>query len=373
MTLPRPAALLLAALLAGGCAGGWRNGPPPGSGEATSPVIPPAPGAPAGAAIANVNAADSVRFTWRGEGTSVAVAGEFNAWSPTADPMTRGADGSWTLAKKLAPGRYQYKFAIDGGASWKEDPAAAESVSDPYGGKNSVVVVGGATGAPPPVAAAAPAAGAPGAGPRTTTEGTVFTYQGEAKSVALAGDFNAWSTSADLLTQQADGSWRIVKKLEPGRYEYKFALDGGASWKEDPAAAEFKSDPYGGRNSVVVVGAAGTGGAASQPPAPAAPAPAPPVTGTPRAPFQEGSDVTFTYAGPASSRVHLAGDFNGWSTTRHPMARNANGTWTAKLTLAPGSYQYRFLVDGTTWTSDDANPQHRDDPLGGRNSVVTVK
>lgn len=225
-----------------------------------------------------------------------------------------------------------------------------------------------------PAAAPAGAAAASGKGPAQTAEGVVFVYRGDAQSVALAGDFNAWSPTAEPLTKQPDGSWKLVRKLDPGTYEYKFALDGGATWKEDPDAAEFKSDPYGGRNSVVIVGGAAAGSAApvSAAPAGAASTPAPmAVTGKPRAPFQDAAGVTFTYAGPAS-RVHLAGDFNDWSTTTGAMKRQADGTWTLTLKLAPGTYQYRFLVDGTSWKTDDANPNQQDDPLGGRNSVVTV-
>ena len=375
--VPRVAAAALAIAL-GGCAGGWRNGPPPGYEESSS-VAATTSGASAPRAAATVNASDSARFTFKGEASSVALAGEFNAWSPTADPMIRRADGSWTIAKKLPPGRYPYKFAINGGATWKEDPNAAEFEGDPYGGKNSIVVVGGAAGgaAAAPVAPVTPAAtgtsAGTGKGPVTTEQGTVFVFRGDARSVALAGDFNAWSPSADPLVKQADGTWKLVKKLQPGRYEYKFAMDGGTTWKEDPDAAEFKTDPYGGKNSIVVVGPAGAAAVTTgSAPASSTPAAGTPVTGKPRAPFQDAAGVTFTYAGPAS-RAHLAGDFNEWSTTTGAMKRQSDGTWTLTLKLAPGTYQYRFLVDGASWKTDEANPQFRDDPLGGRNSVVTVK
>jgi hypothetical protein len=33
---------------------------------------------------------------------SVNLAGEFNSWSTSADPLTKGADGVWTITKKLA-------------------------------------------------------------------------------------------------------------------------------------------------------------------------------------------------------------------------------------------------------------------------------
>ena len=225
---------------------------------------------------------------------------------------------------------------------------------------------------PTTAAARAPAPGGQAGGPAVSAEGVTFTYQGAANTVHLAGEFNAWSTSADPMTLAADGRWTITRKLEPGRHAYKFVVDGG-TWKEDPGAAEFVDDGYGGKNSVVVVGAPGAAPAA----APATPAAAAPVTpaapaGKGRAPMQTDEGVMFTFAGAATS-VHLAGDFNAWSTTADPMVRQTDGTWTLVKKLPPGSHEYKFVVNGTTWKPDEANPESRNDPYGGKNSLVTVK
>lgn len=45
---------------------------------------------------------------------AVFLAGSFNDWDPTATPMARGDGGDWTASLKLAPGRYEYKFVVDG-------------------------------------------------------------------------------------------------------------------------------------------------------------------------------------------------------------------------------------------------------------------
>ncbi|MGE5586146.1 MAG: hypothetical protein ACM309_11570 [Bacillota bacterium] len=83
--------------------------------------------------------------------TSVNVAGTFNGWSATANPMSDPeGDGIWAAVIELAPGSYQYKFVVNGD-KWYEDPYAADFVSDGYGGKNSIVYVGVAK----PAAAAA--------------------------------------------------------------------------------------------------------------------------------------------------------------------------------------------------------------------------
>ena len=69
----------------------------------------------------------------------VSLCGEFNGWSPTATPMKRQGDGLWKATLALAPGRYQYKFIVDG--EWIADPAAQINVPNQHGSLNSVVEV----------------------------------------------------------------------------------------------------------------------------------------------------------------------------------------------------------------------------------------
>jgi len=336
-------------------------------GAAAVAVIPsPAPAKSAAAGTGAATTADGTVFVWKGEGGTVALAGEFNAWSTSADPLSKQADGSWKLVKKLEPGRYAYKFVIDG-TNWKPDPNAADKVDDGFGGTNSVVVVGGAAAAP---AASTPAqSAAAGTSAATTADGTAFVWKGEGGTVALAGEFNAWSTSADPLSKQADGSWKLVKKLEPGRYAYKFVID-GTNWKPDPNAADKVDDGFGGTNSVVVVG--GSAASPATPTAPSAGSASVPVTGRARAPEQSAEGVLFTHAAAARS-VSLCGDFNGWAPLADPMKQQADGTWTLRKKLAAGRHTYKFLVDGTKWLTDPANPESEDDGFGGKNSVLTVK
>jgi 1,4-alpha-glucan branching enzyme len=345
-------------------------------GAGTAPVAPAAMAAvaPAAGGKGTAGLADAAVFRYSGPGGTVAVAGEFNTWNTSADPMKKQADGTWLLEKKLAAGRYAYKFVIDG-STWKEDPAAKETVDDGYGGKNSVVVVGGAGAAPAAAVApaAAPAAPAAGAATAAGANAVVFRFSGAGGTVAVAGEFNTWNTTADPMKKQADGTWLLEKKLADGRYAYKFVID-GTNWKEDPGAKESVDDGYGGKNSVIVVGS----GTAAATAAPAATAPAgaakPLAPGAkPAPPRVTAEGVVFTYAGAAKSTVSLCGDFNSWATTTDPMTQQADGTWTLTRKLAPGAYGYKFLVDGANWKPDDGNPESRDDGFGGKNSLVTVK
>lgn len=69
----------------------------------------------------------------------VSLCGEFNRWSPDAGPMTRHEDGRWEAIVALAPGRYEYKFLVDG--EWLPDPVVRETVPNGFGSLNSVIEV----------------------------------------------------------------------------------------------------------------------------------------------------------------------------------------------------------------------------------------
>jgi hypothetical protein len=46
--------------------------------------------------------------------------------------------------------------------------------------------------------------------------------------------------------------------------------------------------------------------------------------------------------------------------------------WTKVMDLAPGTYQYRYVVDGD-WRADPDNPSAVEGPGGARNSVLVVR
>jgi len=98
--------------------------------------------------------------------------------------------------------------------------------------------------------------------PHQVEGGVLFQFDAPAaQRVNLAGVFNDWGgtligpfdPTIDPLTKNEKGLWRIVIPLKPGRYEYKFVLDGGVVWKHDPNNAERVDDSFGGYNSVIVI------------------------------------------------------------------------------------------------------------------------
>ncbi len=45
---------------------------------------------------------------------TVALVGDFNAWDPTAHPLTRRFDGGWSALVELPHGHHRYQFLVDG-------------------------------------------------------------------------------------------------------------------------------------------------------------------------------------------------------------------------------------------------------------------
>jgi 1,4-alpha-glucan branching enzyme len=71
--------------------------------------------------------------------TTVCIAGAFNHWQPATKPMHSLGNGHWLKETSLAPGAYEYCLVVDG--QWMPDPLAGETVSNPFGGRNSVLKV----------------------------------------------------------------------------------------------------------------------------------------------------------------------------------------------------------------------------------------
>ena len=69
----------------------------------------------------------------------VFVAGTFNNWQTAATPLKPAPSGEWRGELKLAPGRYEYLFVVDG--KWQPDPFARETAPNPFGGTNCVLSV----------------------------------------------------------------------------------------------------------------------------------------------------------------------------------------------------------------------------------------
>ena len=75
---------------------------------------------------------------------------------------------------------------------------------------------------------------------------------GPGKQVSVAGSFNDWNPDAKILSDKnGDGIYRGIVNLEPGRYEYKFVVDG--IWSMDAQNPNFTPNDFGTLNSLLIV------------------------------------------------------------------------------------------------------------------------
>uniref|UniRef100_A0A832I3R9 Glycosyl hydrolase family 13 catalytic domain-containing protein n=1 Tax=Eiseniibacteriota bacterium TaxID=2212470 RepID=A0A832I3R9_UNCEI len=209
-------------------------------------------------------------------------------------------------------------------------------------------------------ALAAAALAAPAAAAKVT-----FRYQpviGGVDRVAVAGSFNGWNATAHPLADaDGDGVWEAVVELPKGRVEYKFVVNGD-QWFTDENAAEFSPDGFGGQNAVLAVGdeavVIGHGSTVKK-----------------AAPAQGLRQVVFKFRPSGKpDKVSLAGQFNDWTVGKTPLSDpDGDGEWSVTLLLAPGSYQYKFVVGDNGWTQDKAGQDgEADDGFGGKNSIRIV-
>lgn len=219
----------------------------------------------------------------------VYISGTFNQWSTTQTPMKANASG-WAAELKLKPGRYLYKFIVDG--KWIRDPYNKLKEKDGAGGYNSIVYC-----------------------PNQTFR--LKGYQNAAK-VVVTGSFNRWNPNGIEMKKNSSG-WYLPVYLRDGTYAYKFIAD--RQWLTDPANPDSRRDKDGNLNSFLSIGE----------------------------PF------LFRLNGfQTAAKVILAGSFNSWNPRELLMSRTEKG-WQLPYVIPAGNYEYKFIVDGK-WMTDPGNP-----------------
>ncbi len=219
----------------------------------------------------------------------VYLSGTFNGWSTLHTPMLKTGNG-WQTALKLKPGKYLYKFIVDG--RWMPDPENLQKENDGNAGYNSVVYV-------------------------LNYEFRLKGYE-SARKVSVAGSFNDWKPGKIRLSKVA-GGWNLPVYLQEGTHAYKFVVD--KRWISDPDNPDLRTDADGNTNSFLGIG----------------------------------DTLLFRLNGfDDAGKVLLSGSFNGWSTNELRMTKVAGG-WELPYVLAAGNYEYKYIVDGK-WMTDPDNP-----------------
>ena len=85
--------------------------------------------------------------------------------------------------------------------------------------------------------------------PVLTEKGVLFTLDApESSRVQLAGDFNSWIPDGNEM-EFSNGLWRKMIELTPGRYRYRYVVDG--RWVKDPLNKSVEPSPFGDHDSVI--------------------------------------------------------------------------------------------------------------------------
>jgi 1,4-alpha-glucan branching enzyme len=215
-------------------------------------------------------------------------------------------DSGWIAHVRLKPGKYLYKYIVDG--RWSPDPYNRQKEDDLNGDYNSIVFC---------YNYAFRLAGYPGA-----------------QNVWVAGSFNGWN-SIELRLQRINNGWVRGMYLREGTHAYKFIVD--RTWILDPANKVVREDGSGNENSFISIG----------------------------------DTMYFRLAGfPNAKKVIVTGNFNGWNESELVMQK-IDGGWELPYVLRPGNYEYKFICDGK-WMPDPANPY----TVGSgdfTNSIITIK
>lgn len=211
---------------------------------------------------------------------NVYLSGSFNNWIPDSLRMIQ-TDSGWIAPVKLAPGKYWYKFIIDG--QWDIDRDNPNTENDGMGNDNSVYYK-----------------------PNYTFVLNGYT---DARKVYLSGSFNTWREN-ELPMSRTQAGWMIPVYLAPGTHTYRFIVDG--NWMADPANPDKFPNEFNDNNSVISIG----------------------------------DPYLFWLPGYGDAgKVVLLGSFNNWKDEELFMTRSDTG-WILPYTLGPGNYEYRVKIDG---------------------------
>jgi 1,4-alpha-glucan branching enzyme len=75
---------------------------------------------------------------------------------------------------------------------------------------------------------------------------------------------------------------------------------------------------------------------------------------------------------PGARSVQVVGTFTGWRRSPIDMQRDADGWWSATLSLSPGDHDFSYLVDGCAWIADYAASGVKRNGFGGFVSQLHV-
>ncbi len=236
---------------------------------------------------------------------TVEIVGNFDGLKKKHISMKRGKK-DWSVSLSLSPGKYIYKFLVDG-KEMLDRVNLLKGCNSEFGNHSVIFIYN-------------------------------FKFElddyNEAKKVFLAGNFNEWNNKGLELEKQGE-IWSRSIYLPDGTYAYKYIVDG--EWITDPSNPILRPDGSGNYNSYISIG--------------------------------ETSSFKL-YGHLDANEVKLAGNFNLWNYTELQMNKTPSG-WELQYALSPGIYEYKFIVENE-WLRDPNNP-YTIEREEGTNSVVCIK
>ena len=98
------------------------------------------------------------------------------------------------------------------------------------------------------------------------------------------------------------------------------------------------------------------------------------MNAAPVVPASTGAGVRFELDRADATSVTLAGSFNQWSASSHPLVRQKqSGRWVIVVPLPPGEHTFMYLVHGSEWVSPPKAEDYADDGFGAKNGIVVVR
>jgi diguanylate cyclase (GGDEF)-like protein len=82
----------------------------------------------------------------------------------------------------------------------------------------------------------------------------------------------------------------------------------------------------------------------------------------------------FVFAGDPGPMltVSVVGTFNGWDKLADSLTRHEDGRWHARVQMVPGTYEYKYVVNGERWIKDPTCAEAVSDGYGGENSILSL-
>jgi len=281
----------------------------------------------------------------------VHLAGSFNGFDPTAEPLTDQGNGIWTTTLVLNQGEvYTYKYINGNDFSGLELVPSNCGEDDANGGFNRVITA--------PTSNETLPLHCFSSCNTCIVPDVTLTFQVDMSNetvdpngVYIAGSFQdptPWLTGVDALTDQGNGVWTYELTLPAGSsIEYKYINGTDFLNEESVPATCGVDDGFGAFNRSYTIGFADetiplhcfASCAVCNPP-------------TVLVTFQ----VDMSEQVVDVNGVHLAGSFQGWDPAANPMIDQGAGIWTLTLELPQNSaIEYKF-INGNAFGLDESIP-----------------